>query len=253
MHNFGSSTFSQSRLIFDGPPHAQARQCDERSAEDRPGESHRDEPMRTDPTKRPSLHGALIRKSRPLFDMHMAEAQQTGAKAAATLPETAASLSAFGMFWKRNHVHWPGRPRLLGQRKASACHVNFADQIGVYLLHDRERTIYVGRTLETLHARLKTHTVDRLAGRWDRFSWFGLRGVSGEGALTDIPHDGQHSILIETMEALLIETLEPPLNRKRGDRLTGLEYLQVADPEVERAARKRLLADLIRTVGLESL
>ena len=201
---------------------------------------------------RPMLDGSLISKGRPLFEMRNAEATLEARPAPAQPSDVKGSLSAFGMFWKRDDVHWSGRPRLLGQQKARASQIDFADQIGVYLLHDRERTIYVGRTLETLHARLKTHTADRMAGRWDRFSWFGLRGVSSDGILIDCPVAWHHSIIIETIEAVLIKSLEPPLNRKRGDRLYGLEYLQVTDPEVARSAKKQLLADLMRTVGLES-
>lgn len=51
----------------------------------------------------------------------------------------------------------------------------------------------------------------------------------------------------------LPEALEPPLERKRSDHLTGLEYLQVAGPEGEPATKKKLLTDIMRTVGLESL
>lgn len=202
---------------------------------------------------RPALSGALISKSRPYLDALEGNIVRDAEVTASPPNEATNSLSAFGMFWNRNHVHWPGPPRLLGKQKATASHVNFAEQIGVYLLHDRERTIYVGRTLEALHTRLKTHTLDRMAGRWDRFSWFGLRGVGEDGALIECPPAWLHSSMVETIEAVLIESLEPPLNRKRGDRISGSEYLQVAYPEVERYAKRQLLADIMRTVGLENL
>jgi hypothetical protein len=102
-----------------------------------------------------------------------------------TIQEEAGALRAFGMFWKRELVFWLGKPQLLGRQGIGATDVNFANQIGVYLLHDRERVIYVGRASDTLFARLKTHTTDRLGGRWDRFSWFGLRGVRDNGQLSD--------------------------------------------------------------------
>ena len=50
--------------------------------------------------------------------------------------------------------------------------------------------------------------------------------------------------MIETLEALLIESLEPPLNRRRGDNFSGAEYVQVPDPEIERRQRKRFLAEI---------
>ena len=94
------------------------------------------------------------------------------------------ALRAFGMFWQRDLVLWSGA-KLLGRQSAGATEVNFAGQVGVYLLHDRERVIYVGRATDTLFARLKAHTMDRLGGRWDRFSWFGLRSVNTKGELSN--------------------------------------------------------------------
>ncbi|MES2338559.1 MAG: HTH domain-containing protein [Pseudomonadota bacterium] len=133
------------------------------------------------------------------------------------------ALKAFGMFWRRSEVLWSGRPKLLGRQQIGAADVNFAEQVGVYLLHDRERVIYVGRAADTMHSRLKAHTVDRMGGRWDRFSWFGLRSVGPEGTLLDPSSAWTHGVVIETLEALLIESLEPPLNRKRGDNFSGVE------------------------------
>ena len=58
------------------------------------------------------------------------------------------ALRAFGMFWQRDFVWWSGT-RLLGRQGAGATEVNFAGQVGVYLLHDRERVIYVGRATDS--------------------------------------------------------------------------------------------------------
>ena len=97
--------------------------------------------------------------------------------------ETAESgaLRAFGMYWRRDHIVWRGKPKIYGRQGIAATRVNFAGQIGVYLLHDRDRVIYVGRATDTLATRLLAHTIDRLGGRWDRFSWFGLRNVGPDG------------------------------------------------------------------------
>jgi hypothetical protein len=73
--------------------------------------------------------------------------QVADAKNADEVAETGA-LRAFGMFWQRESVFWAGRPKLLGRQVAGATDVNFASQIGVYLLHDRERVIYVGRAVD---------------------------------------------------------------------------------------------------------
>lgn len=160
------------------------------------------------------------------------------------------ALKAFGMFWKRNEVLWTGKPKLIGRQQVGASDVNFAEQVGVYLLHDRERVIYVGRAADTMHARLRAHTTDRLGGRWDRFSWFGLRSVGAEGALLEPSVAWTHGVVIETLEALLIESLEPPLNRKRGDNFSGVEYLQISDPEIETLRKKQLINELAKQAGL---
>ncbi len=156
-------------------------------------------------------------------------------------------LRAFGMFWQRDQVIWDGRGRLLGQQRAEAKPVDFAGQVGVYLLHDRDRVVYVGRASDSLFSRLRAHTANRLSGRWDRFSWFGLKGVDPEsGALADPAEACSPRVVLETLEALLIESLEPPLNRRRGDGLDAIEYVQVKDPEIEKRRQKDLL-DMIRT------
>lgn len=144
-------------------------------------------------------------------------------------------INAFGMYWKRENVLWTTSPRLLGQQQLGSP-VDFCQQKGVYLLHDGSKVVYVGRTTEqVLGARLKQHTADRLNGRWDRFSWFGIFAVSDDGSLSSTPPDTFNiENLIATMEALLIEGLEPPQNRKRGDDFSAVEFLQVEDPEIQK-------------------
>jgi hypothetical protein len=159
------------------------------------------------------------------------------------------ALRAFGMFWRRDQVVWRGKPALLGRQGVGATRVNFGTQIGVYLLHDRDRVIYVGRAMDTMAARLLAHTIDRLGGRWDRFSWFGLRNVGPTGELIDAALPWNQTVVVETFEALLIEALEPPLNRRRGDNFSGVEYLQVADPEIEKSHQRRVIDQLSRAIS----
>lgn len=84
-------------------------------------------------------------------------------------------INAFGMYWRRDNVLWTATPKLLGQQQLGSQPVNFWQQKGVYLLHDGSKVVYVGRTTDQpLGVRLKQHTSDRLNGRWDRFSWFGV-------------------------------------------------------------------------------
>jgi excinuclease UvrABC nuclease subunit len=149
------------------------------------------------------------------------------------------------MYWRREFVIWNQGARLLGKQSGAASAVNFAEQRGIYLLHDRDRVIYVGRADDTLFARLKAHVTDRLGGRWDRFSWFGLRAVEADGRLSEVVLDWTHDVVIETLEAMLIESLEPPLNRRRGDNLSAIEYSQVEDPDLEMRRRQELAARIL--------
>ncbi|PJE01737.1 MAG: hypothetical protein CK428_30825 [Mycobacterium sp.] len=162
-------------------------------------------------------------------------------------------INAFGMFWDRGGVHWrPTMTHLLGVQQAGSVPVNFNAQAGVYVLYDGSRAIYVGRVSEPrLGQRLFEHTRDRLTGRWNRFSWFGVRGVQDNGELAPIPTVGIGvSGLIATMEALLIEGLEPPQNRRQGDGFNAVEFIQEPDPEVVRERDRRVLAQLSQNVGL---
>ncbi|QXT64261.1 HTH domain-containing protein [Tessaracoccus palaemonis] len=146
-------------------------------------------------------------------------------------------LNAFGMFWRREEVDWEQRGQsLLGAQLKAAQPINFADQVGVYILYSGDRVIYVGRITEPrLGPRLWDHTRDRLTGRWDRFSWFGVRAVADDGSLGQVPA-GNFAVdmLVATMEALLIEGLEPPQNRRRGDGFSATEFIQTVDPQIER-------------------
>jgi hypothetical protein len=164
-------------------------------------------------------------------------------------PEATGAVQAFGMFWERVSVHWSSsKPKLLGRQNAASEAVDFSGQVGVYLLHDRERVIYVGRAGDALGGRLKAHTIDRLGGRWDRFSWFGLRSVRENAQLSEGIVSWSQEVVIDTMEALLIESLEPPLNRKRGDNFSAAEYIQSVDPQIE-AERRRAIAEEILKGG----
>ena len=161
-------------------------------------------------------------------------------------------INAFGMFWQRNDVYWLRVPRLLGAQQSGSSPVDFSGQAGVYLLYDGNRVIYVGRVTEPrLGSRLWEHTRDRLSGRWDRFSWFGVRGVNGEGELRPMPVAGiAMEGLIATLEALLIEGLEPPQNRRPGGGFNAVEFIQVPDETVVTQREKQLLAKMSEQIGL---
>lgn len=156
-------------------------------------------------------------------------------------------IQAFGIYWDRELVHWKNTPDLLGVQLQNSDPVNFKDQIGVYLLHDGRETIYVGQAIaQPLGQRLKDHTVDRLSGRWNRFSWFGFYGVNESSKLevkSKLEQLGMQD-LGDLLEAILIESIEPRQNRKQGNLFAGIEYLQRESPEI----RKRQKAEFLKEI-----
>jgi len=158
-------------------------------------------------------------------------------------------LNAIGMFWDREKVDWKSsQPKLLGHLP-SGTDVDFNPQRGIYLLHDSQGVVYAGRvTDQDLGSRLRQHTTDRLNGRWDRFSWFGIYPVTENGTLKIDADFSKLSVnfVIIAMEAILIEALEPRQNRKRGDaNFDAIEFLQSEDPKFVRN-RKLAIIDEVR-------
>lgn len=151
-------------------------------------------------------------------------------------------VSSFGMFWRKDAIEWNPNPKLLGMQQIGATPVDFCKQLGIYLLYDGREVIYVGRTTDRpFGRRLYEHTADRMSARWDRFSWFGLLPVSETGVLGELPVTFDAVKLIPALEAILIEALEPRQNRKRGDDLAAVEYIQRVDPEIEKKKIKATL------------
>jgi hypothetical protein len=151
-------------------------------------------------------------------------------------------VTSFGMFWRRSAVEWVATPKLLGMQEIGATPVDFNKQLGIYLLYDGREVIYVGRSTDRpIGRRLFEHTADRMSARWDRFSWFGLLPVSDVGQLGSLPKTYEAATIIPALEAILIEALEPGQNRKRGDDLAAVEYIQRVDPEIEKKQMKATL------------
>jgi hypothetical protein len=194
----------------------------------------------------------FVRVDRGIYTLQAAETQALAAPES-NIEETGASspttgvVNAFGMFWERSKVFWRNNPGILGQQQVGSTEVDFSPQKGVYLLHDAQGVVYVGRaTDQYLGQRLFQHTTDRLGGRWTRFSWFGVYPVQEDGSL-ETTADFQLSIdiVIATMEAVLIEGLEPRQNRRRGDDFNAREFLQYEDPRLEIGRKKAVVEEMM--------
>lgn len=154
-------------------------------------------------------------------------------------------IRCLGMYWQRDLVVWKNDPRIFGKQQALSRPVDFSSQRGIYILYDHHTVVYVGRSVDRpMGKRLYEHTIDRLGSRWNRFSWFGLLNVTDEGRLVEAPIKVTLPSLIATLEALLIEALEPPQNRKRGDDFSVMEYIQDVDPEI----KERELQNTLRAI-----
>lgn len=166
-------------------------------------------------------------------------------------------INSFGMYWQRDLVVWRSDPKMYGKQQATTKPVDFGKQIGIYILYDHHTVVYAGRSTDRpLGKRLYEHTVDRLGSRWNRFSWFGLLDVTEGGDLKEITPNTSLASLVATLEALLIEALEPPQNRKRGDDFSAIEYIQDIDPELKEQEIKNTLRSIeqkLREVGHEKI
>lgn len=143
-------------------------------------------------------------------------------------------VKAAGLFWQTRYVNWKTNPRLLGRESVGSECIDFSNQSGIYILYEHHTPIYVGRAANcNLAKRISDHTRDKHAGRWDRFTWLGFLEVGNKGELSE-PSVKVYSSesLISTVEAVLIETLEPPRNKRGGDGFDQNEYLQVLDPDL---------------------
>ena len=120
--------------------------------------------------------------------------------------------------------------------------VDFSDQIGLYALFSATREIvYVGQSGRSegdrLLARLKKHTRNNNRERWTHFSWFGFREINNTGVLSlqqrpESRCTGTHVDALDEIEAILLQLLEPRLN-KQGPRWRDAdEYLQQSDTRV---------------------
>ena len=135
--------------------------------------------------------------------------------------------------------------------------VNFREQIGVYILYRNEKVVYVGQAGKgnsTLFSRLKNHMSDHLANRWDKFSWFGVRRVNKNGTLSQATGELNRTLtsseILDLLEGLLINVVEPPLN-KQGAKWSGIEqYFQ--RPEGWSAWSERdFLIELAKAQGIK--
>jgi hypothetical protein len=156
-----------------------------------------------------------------------------------------AVIKNYGLRWVRDKVEWGGRGvkgELLGVPRSarSSSAVDFREQIGVYVLYEPGFVpIYVGQAgfgRGTLFSRLKVHARDHLRDRWSHFSWFGFRKVNDSGSLHASQEASARTSItygdaLDEIEGILIQVLEPRLNRQGASwQDSAEEYIQEGRP-----------------------
>jgi hypothetical protein len=120
--------------------------------------------------------------------------------------------------------------------------VDLKDQIGVYVLYDKNQNIvYVGQAgsgQATLFGRLRSHEKDALWNRWEFFTWIGFKAVNADGKLSAMQKveanvSGlSYADALNEIEGILIEVIEPKLNKRSGNLKEAVEYFQYTEEEV---------------------
>jgi hypothetical protein len=152
-------------------------------------------------------------------------------------------IKNYGLLWQRKYVHLGSggkgkKGTLLGYR-GNVGSVDFREQIGIYVLYDKDfLPAYVGQAGNgnaNLFSRLKTHTKDHLWNRWEYFSWFGLLDVTATGKKLDARFSVEHKrhesggTILNELEGILIAAMEPKLNKQGAKFADAQRYDQDID------------------------
>lgn len=168
-----------------------------------------------------------------------------------------AIIKNYGFLWERKFLYrgaGANAGHLKGKCKGRP-ECDFREQIGVYVLYDRnQHIVYVGQAGNgnaTLFARLKNHMDGALWNRWEYFTWVGFRDVNANGALSN--HQNVDSAVagykyadaLNEIEGVLIEVLEPKLNKQSGRLKKAKEYFQVIDDRVSEISIAQLQKNVV--------
>lgn len=167
-------------------------------------------------------------------------------------------IKNYGFLWERKYIcRGSGGDGNAGHLCAFASGGKTADfrhQIGVYVLYDRNQAIvYVGQAGNgnaTLFTRLRNHMDGPLWNRWEYFSWVGFRDVNLDGELSNqqAVESGvsgfKYSDALNEIEGILIEIIEPKLNKQGGNLKAAVEYFQYIDERTKDVSNHDLRAEM---------
>jgi hypothetical protein len=148
-------------------------------------------------------------------------------------------IQNFGFMWDRSEVDWGrrgpgGRASFRGVKVGNTKRiVDFQEQMGIYVLYDRfEQPVQIGQA-QVIFVRLRQHRADHLRNRWAYFTWFGFYKVSAAHQLLakeqaiELKKVTTLGEALHEIEAVLIQVMEPRLNRRGPNWKDTEEYLQV--------------------------
>lgn len=164
-------------------------------------------------------------------------------------------IKNYGFLWDRNYIY-RGAGNNAGHLKGTApgFSADFRDQIGVYVLYDAgQQIVYVGQAGNgnaTLFTRLKNHMDGQMWNRWQYFTWVGFKDVNADGNLSaqqnvDSGVSGfKYSDALNEVEGILIEVIEPKLNKQSGRLKSAREYYQYRDERLTDVTAADVLKEL---------
>lgn len=165
-------------------------------------------------------------------------------------------IKSYGFMWERKFV-FRGAGSNAGHLKGTAAgfaNADFREQIGVYVLYDQfQNIVYIGQAGNgnaSLFTRLKSHMDGGMRNRWQYFTWIGFKAVNQDGSLSaqqnvDSGVSGfKYSDALNEIEGILIEVIEPRLNKQAGRLKGATEYYQYVDARVEDVTNAALLFEI---------
>lgn len=165
-------------------------------------------------------------------------------------------IKNYGFLWERKYI-FRGAGSNAGHLKGVASGLETADfreQIGVYVLYDQfQNIVYIGQAGNgnaSLFTRLKNHIDGALWNRWHYFTWIGFKAVNQDGSLSAQQNVNsgvsgfRYSDALNEIEGILIEVIEPKLNKQAGRLKSAVEYFQYIDPKVEDVTAATVLSEL---------
>ena len=100
-------------------------------------------------------------------------------------------ITCYGQVWAREGVTWRSNPVIFGCQFQNSPKIDFSKQVGIYTLHSNDHAlVYTGVSGDrTIGECLYEHTSDRLDGRWNRFSFYGLLPINENGTFGPPPRE----------------------------------------------------------------